>query len=58
MESKLEEICKIKHDNVLNKYARVDFALRPDGFPQERVWNIFYYLNQYGFNFIKELNGT
>ncbi|MEH7305331.1 bacillithiol biosynthesis cysteine-adding enzyme BshC [Neobacillus drentensis] len=55
MESKLNEAGKLKHDNLLKKYDRVDLALRPDGFPQERVWNIFYYLNQYGLNFIQDL---
>ncbi|WP_160720170.1 bacillithiol biosynthesis cysteine-adding enzyme BshC [Bacillus sp. USDA818B3_A] len=55
MQSKLEEAVKLRHDTLLQKYARVDLALRPDGFPQERVWNIFYYLNQYGQNFINHL---
>ncbi|MBV7503836.1 bacillithiol biosynthesis cysteine-adding enzyme BshC [Bacillus sp. sid0103] len=55
METKLNEAGKLKHDNLLKKYDRVDLALRPDGFPQERVWNIFYYLNQYGLNFIQDL---
>jgi len=59
METKLNEAGKLKHDNRLKKYDRVDLALRPDGFPQERVWNIFYYLNQYGLNFIHDLmSGT
>jgi bacillithiol biosynthesis cysteine-adding enzyme BshC len=55
MQTKLEDSVKLKHDVVLKKYARVDSALRPDGFPQERVWNIFYYLNEYGLNFIDDL---
>lgn len=55
MESKLEETVKLKHDVVLNKYARIDYSLRPDGFPQERVWNLYYYLNLYGFSLIKGL---
>jgi bacillithiol synthase len=55
MEKKLDEAVRLKHNNVLKKYARVDLALRPDGFPQERVWNVFYYLNQYGLNFISDL---
>lgn len=55
MEKKLDESVRLKHDNVIKKYDRVDLALRPDGFPQERVWNIFYYLNQYGMNFISDL---
>lgn len=55
MEAKLYEAGKLKHDNILKKYDRVDLSLRPDGFPQERVWNIFYYLNQYGLNLIQDL---
>ena len=55
METKLEASVQLKYDVVLNKFNRIDLSLRPDGFPQERVWNIFYYLNQYGTNFIKEL---
>ncbi|WP_312469188.1 bacillithiol biosynthesis cysteine-adding enzyme BshC [Neobacillus sp.] len=55
MEGKLEGAVKLKHDILLRKFARVDLALRPDGFPQERVWNIFYYLNQYGLTFINDL---
>ncbi|MED4226098.1 bacillithiol biosynthesis cysteine-adding enzyme BshC [Neobacillus cucumis] len=55
MKLKLEDTVKLRHDVLLNKYARVDLALRPDGSPQERIWNIFYYLNQYGPNFIDEI---
>ncbi|MFP7296028.1 bacillithiol biosynthesis cysteine-adding enzyme BshC [Neobacillus niacini] len=55
METKLEQSVNSKFDVILNKFNRIDLALRPDGFPQERVWNLFYYLNQYGTNFIKEL---
>ena len=55
MQSKLEESVKQRHDTLLKKYARVDLALRPDGSPQERVWNIFYYLNQYGPHFIADI---
>jgi bacillithiol biosynthesis cysteine-adding enzyme BshC len=55
METKLDEAGRLKHDNIIKKYDRVDLALRPDGFPQERIWNIFYFLNQYGLNFIHDL---
>ena len=55
MHSRLEEAVKLRHDIVLKKYARVDLALRPDGSPQERIWNIFYYLNQYGPHFINDI---
>lgn len=55
MQLKLEEAVKQKHAVLLRKYDRIDLDLRPNGFPQERVWNIFYYLNQYGLNFINRL---
>ncbi|MGM0902607.1 MAG: bacillithiol biosynthesis cysteine-adding enzyme BshC [Bacillota bacterium] len=51
MEKKVyESVCR-KHDDVLKKFTRVENALRPNGSPQERVWNPFYYLNQYGIDF-------
>jgi bacillithiol synthase len=55
MKTKLEESIKNKHRVVLNKFDRIDLALRPDGFPQERIWNVFYYLNEYGFSLIHDL---
>ncbi|MCL6570691.1 MAG: bacillithiol biosynthesis cysteine-adding enzyme BshC [Bacillus sp. (in: Bacteria)] len=55
MQTKIEDSLKVKHEVWLKKYTRVDSALRPDGFPQERVWNIFYYLNEYGLNFINDI---
>ncbi|OLS42005.1 bacillithiol biosynthesis cysteine-adding enzyme BshC [Bacillus sp. MRMR6] len=48
MEKKIEDSVRLQHDVILNKFTRIDFSLRPDGFPQERVWNIFNYLNLYG----------
>lgn len=55
MQSRLEDATKLKHDVILNKFTRVNLALRPDGHPQERIWNVFYYLNRYGLNFINDL---
>lgn len=55
MEKKLEDSVKQQHEVVLNKYARIDLALRPDGFPQERVWNVFYYLNLYGLTLVEDI---
>lgn len=55
MQKKLEEAVKLKHTIKLRKYARIDLALRPDGFPQERIWNIFYYLNEFGLGLVKSL---
>lgn len=55
MEGKIEGAIKLKHQVALNRYTRVDLALRPDGSPQERIWNVFYYLNQYGNQLISDL---
>jgi uncharacterized protein YllA (UPF0747 family) len=55
MKTKLEDSLKQKHEVILTKFNRIDLSLRPDGFPQERIWNVFYYLNQYGFSLTKDL---
>ncbi|RDU38477.1 bacillithiol biosynthesis cysteine-adding enzyme BshC [Neobacillus piezotolerans] len=55
LEKKLEEALRLKHKAVLDKFARINLALRPDGSPQERVWNIVYYLNKYGPDFVSRL---
>lgn len=44
-----------KYDVELKKYDRIDLALRPNGIPQERVWNIFQYLNLYGIDFVSRI---
>lgn len=44
-----------KHDVHIRKYERIELALRPNGMPQERVWNVFYYINRYGFDFVDRL---
>lgn len=55
MEEKIEEALRMKHEHRLKKYDRVENSLRPLGGPQERVWNIFYFLNKYGTNLVNEL---
>lgn len=44
-----------KNEVEINKYNRIETSLIPLGAPQERIWNIFYYLNKYGINFVVEL---
>ncbi|WP_053366103.1 bacillithiol biosynthesis cysteine-adding enzyme BshC [Bacillus sp. FJAT-27245] len=56
LERKLEEAIRLKHKAVLDKFARVNLALRPESSPQERVWNIIYYLNKYGLDFVERLS--
>ncbi|RFU63377.1 bacillithiol biosynthesis cysteine-adding enzyme BshC [Peribacillus glennii] len=43
-----------KHSVILRKFNRVETSLFPIGSPQERIWNIFYYLNKYGPEFIDD----
>lgn len=44
-----------KYETELRKFARVEMSLLPNQTPQERIWNIFYYINKYGFDFLEKL---
>lgn len=52
---KIEERTREKNEIVVRKYERVAQSLYPLHAPQERIWNIFYYVNKYGPNFVQEL---
>ncbi|HDR7432782.1 TPA: bacillithiol biosynthesis cysteine-adding enzyme BshC [Bacillus anthracis] len=52
LERMLKRNVEKKHEVQLNKFRRIQFALRPLEAPQERVWNVCYYLNQFGLDFI------
>ncbi|MFX3660934.1 MAG: bacillithiol biosynthesis cysteine-adding enzyme BshC [Ectobacillus sp.] len=55
LERAIEKDIERKHAAELEKFNRIESSLRPIGLLQERVWNIFYYLNKYGFDFIVQL---
>ena len=55
MYGKIEERTKERHMITLRKYERIAHSLYPLGSPQERIWNVFYYLNQYGPDFIQDI---
>ncbi|MCR2820820.1 bacillithiol biosynthesis cysteine-adding enzyme BshC [Lederbergia panacisoli] len=55
MEHKSNISIELKHQTILDKYNRIERHLRPNGIPQERVWNIYYYLNEMGESFIQQL---
>ncbi|MGG0186651.1 bacillithiol biosynthesis cysteine-adding enzyme BshC [Bacillus rhizoplanae] len=44
-----------KHEVQLNKFRRIENSLQPLYAPQERVWNICYYLNIYGLDFVERV---
>lgn len=54
-EGKVEGSIKLKHEVIVNKFNRIERNLKPEGSLQERIWNITYFLNKYGLNF---LNGV
>ena len=55
LNKKIEARTKEKYDIVVRKYERIQQSLYPLHSPQERIWNIFYYLNKYGPNFVQEV---
>ncbi|MDP4161572.1 MAG: bacillithiol biosynthesis cysteine-adding enzyme BshC [Bacillota bacterium] len=55
MESRIEDSVKNKHEVILKKFSRTELALRPEGSPQERIWNVFSFFNSYGMDFIDHL---
>lgn len=44
-----------KHDVMLSKFHSIELELMPSLHPQERIWNIYYYLNKFGPEFVGEL---
>lgn len=44
-----------KYQLQLGKYERIEASLKPGGAPQERLWNLYYFINRYGESFVKGL---
>lgn len=55
MQTKIDHSIQQRHAFTFQKFNRIENALRPNGVPQERIWNIFYFLNKYGFSIIDDL---
>ena len=55
LRNKTDQSLMIKHQAILQKYDRIENCLHPNGGPQERIWNVFYFLNHYGLRFIQDL---
>ncbi|MCH1623885.1 bacillithiol biosynthesis cysteine-adding enzyme BshC [Fredinandcohnia quinoae] len=45
----------LQNEVEMKKFERIEYSLKPLGSPQERIWNIFYYLNKYGLDFTSNL---
>ncbi|GKU82372.1 bacillithiol biosynthesis cysteine-adding enzyme BshC [Niallia sp. NCCP-28] len=54
-EGKVESSVKIKHEVIVNKFNRIERNLKPEGSLQERIWNITYFLNKYGLDFLDNI---
>jgi bacillithiol synthase len=55
MKKKIEGSIQQRHEITFQKFNRIENSLRPNGALQERVWNVFYFLNKYGFTMIDDL---
>ncbi|MGI8348194.1 bacillithiol biosynthesis cysteine-adding enzyme BshC [Niallia circulans] len=55
LQNKVDASVKLKHEVLVNKFNRIEQNLKPEGSPQERVWNITYFLNKYGMDFIQSV---
>ncbi|WP_426447722.1 bacillithiol biosynthesis cysteine-adding enzyme BshC [Paenibacillus sp. S-38] len=52
---KAEEGLRSQHESGLRQLQRIEVSIRPGGRPQERVYNIYAYLNRYGGDWIGQL---
>ncbi|WP_017753621.1 bacillithiol biosynthesis cysteine-adding enzyme BshC [Calidifontibacillus oryziterrae] len=55
LKDKMEKVIRQKYDVELRKFDEININLRPLNAPQERVLNIFYYINKYDISFIEVL---
>lgn len=55
MERRIQKMYENRFSDELAVFKQIEATLVPDGGLQERTWNIFYYLNKYGTEFIDQL---
>lgn len=55
MERRIEQMYEHRHSYELALFKKIEATLVPNGGLQERMWNVFYYINRYGIEFIDQL---
>lgn len=55
LEKTVEKSIRLQNYNGISKFERIANSIKPNGQPQERIWNIYYYLNKYGSNILQDL---
>lgn len=55
MERKIENTIQERHARELSMFDQLEACLVPNNGLQERVWNIFHFINHYGFDFVDRL---
>ncbi|WP_151735851.1 bacillithiol biosynthesis cysteine-adding enzyme BshC [Paenibacillus tengchongensis] len=55
LQDKAQDALEKRNEAALRQWERIELSLMPLGKPQERVYNIMYYLNRYGLSWLDEL---
>ncbi|WP_244886903.1 bacillithiol biosynthesis cysteine-adding enzyme BshC [Rossellomorea vietnamensis] len=55
LRKKIDKALKDKHSLIFTQFTKVENSIRPNEGPQERTWNVLYFLNKYGPTFIRDL---
>ncbi|WP_282138033.1 bacillithiol biosynthesis cysteine-adding enzyme BshC [Rossellomorea aquimaris] len=55
LRNKVDKALKDKNSLTFNHFMKVENSIRPNEGPQERTWNVLYFLNKYGPDFVKDL---
>jgi bacillithiol synthase len=58
LENKAADAVRSQFDAGLRQFQRIGVSIVPNGIPQERIYNVYAYLNKYGDGWLKELLDT